>query len=83
MQQALEPATRIIENFGGHIVVRSITGVSRTRVYRWTRPKSEGGTGGLIPTDHAIKLLRHAKEHGISITADDFLPIDLELEAQP
>lgn len=31
----------------------------------------------MIPTDSAIKLLRHAREHGVPITADDFLPIDL------
>lgn len=74
MQPFLDPANRIIERFGGHIVVRSITGASRTRVYRWTRPKSEGGTGGLIPTEHAIKLLRYAKENGIAVSADDFLP---------
>lgn len=77
MQQPLEPANSIIDRFGGQTIVRSITGVSRTRVYRWTRPKSEGGTGGLIPTDHAIKLLRHAKENGIPVTAADFLPLEI------
>ncbi|HEV7344176.1 MAG TPA: hypothetical protein VGN60_00895 [Devosia sp.] len=75
-EPALEPANSIIERFGGNMVVRSITGVSRTRVYRWTRPKSEGGTGGLIPTDHAITLLRYAKKHGVEVSAADFLPIE-------
>lgn len=77
MQEALEPASSIIARFGGNAAVQSITGVSRTRVYRWTQSREAGGTGGMIPTDSAIKLLRHAREHGVPITADDFLPIDL------
>lgn len=81
MDIPLEPANTIITRFGGPSVVREITGASRTRVYRWTRPKAEGGTGGLIPADHAIRLLRHARENEIAVSASDFLPLDLELEA--
>ncbi len=81
MQQFLEPAASIIDRFGGQVVVQEITGASRTRVYRWTQPKEAGGTGGMVPVDSAIKLLRYAREHGISVTADDFLPLDPPVNA--
>lgn len=75
MQQALEPASSIIELFGGTAAVQAITGASRTRVYRWTQPKSAGGTNGMIPMDSALKLLQHAHEHNLPVTAEHFLPI--------
>lgn len=71
----LEPAATIIDRFGGPDAVQQITGASRTRVYRWTQPKSKGGTGGMIPTPHALKLIAHAKEAGLPITAEHFLPV--------
>lgn len=74
MGKALEPANSIIDRFGGPDNVREITGASRTRVYRWTQPKSEGGTDGLIPTPQVVKLLSHARSNGMPLTADDFLP---------
>lgn len=76
MQEFLEPASSIIDRFGGQVAVQNITGASRTRVYRWTQPKEAGGTGGMVPTDSAIKLLRYAREHGIQVTAEDFLPLE-------
>lgn len=76
MDKPLEPAASIIERFGGPVIVRQVTGVSRTRVYRWTQPKAQGGTGGLVPNDAAIKLLRYARENSIPVTADHFLPVD-------
>lgn len=81
MQTSLEPASSIIERFGGPVAVQEITGVSRTRVYRWTQPKGLGGTGGMIPTESALKLLKHARANGISVTAEDFLPLDKLEEA--
>lgn len=75
MQISLEPAATIIARFGGADAVREITGASRTRVYRWTQPKEAGGTGGTIPTEHALKLLAFAQKHQVSISAADFLPV--------
>lgn len=73
MTNLLNPAASIITRFGGPDAVREITGASRTRVYRWTQPKGAGGTGGVIPTPHAQKLLKYAKDHGIAVSADEFL----------
>jgi DNA-binding phage protein len=74
MADLLEPAAGIISRFGGADKVIEITGASRTRVYRWMRPKNEGGTGGVIPMAQAMKLLQHARDHAVPVTADDFLP---------
>lgn len=82
MQRLLEPANSIIEALGGNAVVREITGLSRTRVYRWTQPKVAGGTDGLIPPKEAIKLLRYADANGIPLSAGSFLPLDYADEAQ-
>jgi len=75
MSGALEPAASIISRFGGQDRVIAITGASRTRVYRWTQSKDAGGTGGVIPTNHALTLLQYAKDNGVPVTADDFLPV--------
>ncbi len=75
METALEPANTIISRFGGPDAVRDITGASRTRVYRWTLPKEQGGTNGIIPHKHAEKLLSHARENGIEFQADEFFRV--------
>lgn len=52
-----------------------ITGVHRTRVSNWARPKDAGGTGGTIPFKHVPALLEAAKTRGVALSADDFLPV--------
>lgn len=39
------------------------------------RPREKGGTGGAIPHWHVAKLLAHAKQAGISLTAERFAPV--------
>lgn len=72
----LKPASTIIALFGGRDEIVKITGVDRTRVYRWTQPKSRGGTDGLIPFGHVAALLKAAHQRKINLSADDFLPIN-------
>jgi hypothetical protein len=69
-------AQRVIEKVGGHDVAADLAQVSVTSTYRWTYPKSKGGTGGLIPARHQGPLLRRARERGLPLTADDFIPTD-------
>lgn len=69
----LEPANSIISRLGGPDKVREITNASRTRVYRWTQPRENGGTNGVIPTRHAAKILAFAREQGIQISAEEFI----------
>lgn len=73
MQKHMDPAKSIIAQFGGPDVVSGITGRSVSRVYRWMYPQSRGGTGGVIPHREAMKLLDHARDHSLDVTADDFL----------
>lgn len=70
----MEPAASIIKRLGGPGEVSRIAGVHRTRVSNWKRPKDAGGTGGVIPFCHAPALIAAAKEKGIDLSADDFLP---------
>lgn len=69
----LQPAARIIERLGGVARVAAITGLHRTRVSNWRRPKTVGGTDGLIPQKHHPRLLNHARDNGIALSAEDFL----------
>lgn len=77
----MEPAASIIKALGGPNAVALITGVHRTRVSNWMRPKDAGGTGGVIPFRHVPKLLDAAKEIGVSLSADSFLPANDPAEA--
>jgi hypothetical protein len=38
------------------------------------RPRDSGGTGGRIPQDHHRTLLDYARENGIPLAAEEFLP---------
>jgi hypothetical protein len=76
----LNPAYDLILKFGGPDgtlnqgidAVATITGVNKTRVYRWMYPREKGGTDGLIPNKHAIKLIAHAREQRLAIDLEDF-----------
>lgn len=70
----MEPATSIVRSLGGPTEVAAIVGVHRTRVHGWMRPKSAGGTGGVIPFKHVPKLISAARGMGKALSADDFLP---------
>ena len=73
----MEPASTIIEKLGGVAAVARLTGVHRTRVSNWKRPRADGGTGGRIPQSHHVTLLRAARENGIEdISAESFLQGD-------
>lgn len=68
----LEPAKTVIDKLGGYERVATIVGRHPTRVYRWMRPISAGGTGGLIPAKFQGMLLDHARANGITLRERDF-----------
>lgn len=38
------------------------------------RAKEAGGTGGMVPFKHVPAMIAAAKERGLELSADDFLP---------
>lgn len=70
----MEPARTIISRLGGPNKVSAIAGVHRTRVSNWARKKQDGGTGGVIPFKHVPALIAAARDMGVDLSADDFLP---------
>jgi hypothetical protein len=63
----MNPADSVIEKLGGVSAVAKATGVHRTRVSNWKRPREAGGTGGRIPQKHFPKLLALAGEIGVEL----------------
>jgi hypothetical protein len=70
----LEPAASIIKALGGEAITSEITGTAYTAPYRWQQPKDKGGTDGLIPQRHHPAILAYARNKGLEITAEHFLP---------
>lgn len=69
----MEPAATIIRVLGGVTEVARITGCHRNTVVRWKMP-TNNGTCGRIPFKHVPTLLEAARNRGVSLSADDFLP---------
>jgi hypothetical protein len=70
----VEPAQSIIGKFGGVAAVAAIIGAHRTSVNNWRRPRTAGGTNGLVPQRYHRKLLDEARRAGIALAAEEFLP---------
>ncbi|WP_212490398.1 hypothetical protein [Bradyrhizobium sp. AUGA SZCCT0176] len=68
----MQPAKSILDRIGVDKAA-AITGKSLSRVYRWAKPASRGGTGGVIPHADALKLLDHCRAEGIPVTEADFM----------
>jgi hypothetical protein len=69
-------AARIIDKFGGVLALQAALkeiGVSRSRtqIYRWTQPKWNYGTNGVIPSSVLQEILEAARLQGILITKED------------
>lgn len=75
--QSPTPAERIIAKLGGAKVVATVVQRARQNVERWKKPRAEGGTGGLVPAQHQVELLRHALVTGADLELEDFFPDDL------
>jgi hypothetical protein len=75
-KHTLDPASAIVEKFGGADMVSEITGVHRTSVYRWMRSKKSGGTGGMIPLKYMGALLKAAKKHDVALDVAEFYAVE-------
>lgn len=65
-------ADKVIEKCGGVAKTAALVGKSKGWVYRWTYPKSKGGTGGEVPRSAQKKLLDLAHHGVVEITPNDF-----------
>ena len=85
METVLEksPAARVIEKCGGIDRTAEFVGRDRSVVNRWRLPREKGGTGGIVPAHHQVKLLSEAPKHGIKLTSSDFFDDDTENEGGP
>lgn len=70
----MDPASTIIEKIGGFEVAAKVAKTAATTPYGWTKPREKGGTNGLIPQKYHPAILAYAKENGIRLKAEDFLP---------
>lgn len=72
-------AQNIIEKFGGPHKLAKLLKLHVSRVYRWTYPKSRGGTDGVIPSRHQLKILKIGRKNNIKVNPKDFFPKDVSL----
>lgn len=74
----MEPASTIISKLGGPSRLARELGLHRVTVAKWKRPREAGGTGGMIPNRHMRAILNAARDSGVEISAECFLPADDE-----
>ena len=67
------PADKVIELFGGVRPLARDLGRNPSSVVRWRKPRSEGGTGGAVPTSMQGRILALARERGLGLTAEDLI----------
>lgn len=80
-------AARIIRKFGGArrlaALLKSINHpIQPAAIYKWTYPKSRGGTGGIIPTRAQGAVIQAARADGIIITSEDMDPRALPIKTK-
>ena len=74
----MDPAETIIRKCGGGNFARGVnrvsgwTGIEKSRVFRWSRPKEKGGCDGVIPAQHHQKILDGARREDIALAPEDF-----------
>lgn len=69
----MTPAERVISKFGGIRPLARMLDIDHSSVQRWTRPKTQRGSGGLIPSRHHQRILNLAREQGLDIDAADLI----------
>ncbi|TQS72742.1 hypothetical protein ERN12_02830 [Rhodobacteraceae bacterium] len=73
----MEPACTVIKICGGIAAVAAMVSRSEVRVRRWSYPKERGGSGGFIPAELQIMLLREANARGVDLRPEHFFPPSL------
>jgi len=68
-----DPALTVLARFGGAGPLSRLLGLDRSAVHRWALPKSRGGSGGLVPAKHHLRLLALARAEGVALTAAELV----------
>lgn len=73
----ISPGRVVIDEIGLMPLVHGLQSefptLSKSTVWRWAQPRSEGGTDGIIPSRYHRPLLRLSKQLGHKLTADDLV----------
>lgn len=69
----MTPAELVIERFSGVCALARLLGKNPSTISRWKKPREEGGTGGLVPSQSQARLLELARELGIDLTAAELV----------
>ena len=74
--QSAQPtqAETVLAKFGGACRLAKLLGCSDSTVFRWTYPRANGGTDGIVPGKALRKVLAIAAARGVVITAQDLYP---------
>lgn len=73
-KRPLTQAEVVIGKFGSAHKLAKLLGCEESTVYRWTYPRANGGTDGIIPGRSLRRVLELAKSSGIAITPHDLYP---------
>lgn len=79
-QHTCEPANGIIDRFGGAKAVAEALEKDESTIRRWRMPRPNG-TGGFIPDEDKIRLIKAARRQGIALSWRDFEPPQLRKSA--
>ena len=71
----MSAAEKVINKFNGVRKLAREIGLSPGTVSRWTKPRSEGGSGGDIPTMNHRKILEAAERLGIEIEPSELVNV--------
>lgn len=67
------PAELVIDRFDGVCALARLLGKNPSTISRWKKPREEGGTGGLVPSQSQPRLLALARERGIHLTPTELV----------
>ncbi|SHE78220.1 hypothetical protein SAMN05444339_10247 [Loktanella atrilutea] len=73
----MEPAKHVIEKCGGLEATASACERAVSSIRKWMVTKEKRGTGGLIPADCQVILMRASAANGWGLKAEDFFPSDV------
>ena len=69
----LQPAASVVDAIGSQSLVARIAKVNKSSVNKWLKPKSQHGTGGIIPAEYMGPLLVWALQNNRPLTPAMFV----------